>query len=250
MVALAGAAAVVLVLAGVWYFSRPEPVPEEPPAAEAPPPAVEAPPAAAPEPPPPEPERPARTPRRPKPEPKVEPPPPEEPAVTLRIESDVPGAMVFLDRQFLGNAPVTTSEVQPGEHVLNASAEGYPGLVEKVQVIEGDNEVMLRFRVVRLNESITVVHKHTFGSCEGRLAADTSGLRYETTNAEHRFSVPFDQLETFEVDYLEKNLKVKIKGGRTYNFTDRNDNADALFVFHKNVEDARARLARGDAPVK
>ncbi|MFB3855118.1 MAG: PEGA domain-containing protein [Vicinamibacterales bacterium] len=173
-----------------------------------------------------------------------------KPAVTLRVESDVPGAMIFLDRQYLGTAPVETSEVAPGAHTVNASAEGYPGIVEKVEVKEGSNELTVRFRVVRLNEAIAVVHKHTFGSCEGRLLADTSGIRYDTTNKDDRFSVPFDRLETFEVDYLEKNLKLKIRGGKSYNFTDRNNNADALFVFHKNVQEARARLARGDAPAK
>jgi len=94
------------------------------------------------------------------------------------------------------------------------------------------------------------VHKHTFGSCEGRLVASPSGIRYETTNKDDRFSITFDRLETFEVNYLEKNLKLKIRGGKSFNFTDKNDNADALFVFHKNVQDARTRLARGDTPAK
>ena len=42
------------------------------------------------------------------------------------------------------------------------------------------------------------------------------------------------------MDYLEKNLRVKQKGGKTWNFTDKNAaNADALFVFHRDVEAAR-----------
>ena len=54
------------------------------------------------------------------------------------------------------------------------------------------------------------------------------------------FSVPFSSLEPLEVDYLKKNLRVKIRGGRKYNFTA--DSADDLLVFQKAVEAARARL--------
>jgi hypothetical protein len=42
----------------------------------------------------------------------------------LRISSDVPGAMVFLDRIYLGPAPVTAPNVTPGVHKLNVSADG------------------------------------------------------------------------------------------------------------------------------
>ena len=50
-------------------------------------------------------------------------------------------------------------------------------------------------------------------------------------------------LEVFEVDYLKKNLRIKPKNGKTYNFTDREDNADRLFVFHRDVDKARQKLA-------
>ena len=62
------------------------------------------------------------------------------------------------------------------------------------------------------------------------------------------FALPYAQVETFTVDYLDKNLRVKQRGGRTWNFTDKNDNADPLFVFHRDVEAARKKLAAGYAP--
>ena len=53
------------------------------------------------------------------------------------------------------------------------------------------------------------------------------------------------------VDYMEKNLRVKQKGGKTWNFTDKAAaNADALFVFHRDVEAARKKLAEGYAAVR
>jgi hypothetical protein len=50
-------------------------------------------------------------------------------------------------------------------------------------------------------------------------------------------------METFQVDYLEKNLRITLRKGRQFNFTDPDGNADRLFVFHRDVERARQRLA-------
>ena len=50
-------------------------------------------------------------------------------------------------------------------------------------------------------------------------------------------------LEEFDMNYVEHNLRLKIRDGRRYNFTDTEATANALFVFHRQVEDARLRLA-------
>ncbi len=94
----------------------------------------------------------------------------------------------------------------------------------------------VRFKEIRLHEAVEVVHKHGVGSCEGRLLATPQGVRYETTNKNDAFSLSFEQIETFEVDYLKKNLRVKRRGGKTWNFTTRAENADPLFVFHREVQ--------------
>jgi len=186
----------------------------------------------------------------PKPRPRKKPePPPAKPAPAapttgeLRIESDVPGAMVFLDRKFLGNAPLTAHDVAPGSHVINASAEGYDGISETVEVAPGPAEVVLRFKEIRLKEAVEVVHKHGMGSCEGRLLANPKGIRYETTNKNDAFSLGFAEIEQFEVDYLKKNLRLKGRG-KTWNFTTKAENADPLFVFHRNVDKVRKQIGR------
>jgi len=162
----------------------------------------------------------------------------------LVVESDVPGASVFLDRKFVGTTPLRTGNVEAGTHQLNASAEGQDGLVRTIEVAAtGETTVSLKFREVTLDAAVPVVHKHAMGACEGRLVADVSGLRYLTSNKGDAFAVSFVDLEVFEVDYIQKNLKVKRRGGKTWNFTDRNANADALYVFHRDVDKARARLA-------
>ncbi len=175
-------------------------------------------------------------------------PPPSAELGTLRIESDVPGAQVFIDRRFVGAAPVTADNITPGTHQLNVSAEGFESVAMPVDVTAGPREILIRFREVRLDLAIDVVHRHGVGSCRGKLIATPAGIRYETTNKGDAFATPLLTLETFQVDYLEKNLRVKLPKGRQFNFTDPDGNADRLFVFQRDVEKARERIRRGDPP--
>jgi len=242
-----GAAAVaVLVLAylGVTMLTKPEAKPE--PAqtrSEAPPPAPVTTPA--------EPEKPADAPAARKPRPRKEAPPAPEPAApppagpTLIVESDVPGASVFIDRKFVGMTPLRTTEVTGGPHQLNASVTGEEGLAQTIDIAgTGETAIALKFKEVRLDVTVPVVHKHGMGgACEGKLVATTDGLRYDTSNKKDAFAIPFGGLEVFEIDYLKKELKVKQKGGKSWNFTDKSENADKLFVFHRDVTKAREKMA-------
>jgi hypothetical protein len=167
---------------------------------------------------------------------------------TLTINSDVPGAEVFIDRRFVGNAPVTIDDLEPGEHRLNMSADGFEGIARTIDVEAGAREVTVRFREVRLDLALPIVHKHRIGSCDGRLVAGPGGIRYETANKEDAFSAALTDMETFEVNYQERNLRIKLRKGREYNFTDPGKDADRLFVFHRDVEKARGLLAKGYQP--
>jgi hypothetical protein len=166
----------------------------------------------------------------------------------LRIDADVAGAQVFLDRVFLGPAPVTAQNVTPGSHHLNVSAPGYESVSDSIDVAAGPRDVTVKLREVRLNTQIDVVHKHRIGSCKGRLIATPQGLRYETSDKNDGFSAPLLDLDGFEVDYMQKNLKIQIKKGKKFDFTDPEGNADRLFVFHRDVDKARERLKKGDPP--
>ena len=164
---------------------------------------------------------------------------------TLTFESDVPDTSVFIDRVYIGTAPVTAHDVKPGSHALRLSATGYDGIAETIEVVPGAKTLSYKFKEVRLDASIAVVHKHGIGSCAGTLRATPKGLTYETTNKDDGFTAALTDLETFSVDYIQKNLKVKIKNGKSFNFTDKNDNADKLYLFHGEVEKARQRLIGG-----
>jgi hypothetical protein len=195
----------------------------------------------------------ARAPVKRGPAPKVEAPPAPpvdaSPTVaTLHIDSDVPGAQVFIDRAFVGGTPVIAKDVKPGSHRLNVSAPGYDAFADTIDVVAGPRDLMIRLKDVKLDAKIDVVHKHAFGSCKGTLVATPQGLRYETTSKNDGFSAALADIESFDVDYLEKNLKVKLKNGKQYDFTDAEGNADRLYLFHGEVDKVRQRLKKGGGP--
>lgn len=82
------------------------------------------------------------------------------------------------------------------------------------------------------------------GSCKGQLVASPGGLRFDTTDKDDAFFVPLGNFETFEIDYLAKILKLKMKKGKRYEFADPDANADRLFVFHRDVDKVRQRLSQ------
>jgi PEGA domain-containing protein len=165
---------------------------------------------------------------------------------TLRINSDVTGAQVFIDRNYIGVTPVTSPEIAPGSHRVNIVAQGYESIAENIEVEPGSRDLQFNFKEVRLDASVNVVHKHRLGSCKGRLVATPQGLRYDSDDKNDRFSLALTDLEVFEVDYLAKTLKVKGIKGKRYEFSDPTAaNGDRLFVFHRDVDKARQRLKQG-----
>lgn len=245
-VIVAAGAAVLVAGAVVVYLLQPA---EPEPVAEAPRPAPAAAPTPAARPAPVAPAAETPRPRAARPEPVVTdapPPPPVEapPATaTLRIESDVPGANVLFDRVGVGTAPVTIPDVTPGTHRLNVSAPGYDQYAETIEVEPGQRTITVSFKEIRINTSVDAVHKHGMGSCRGRLVASPDGVRYEAADGKDSFAVAFADIQSFELDYLAKNIRLRTRQGRTYNFTESEGNLDKIAYFQQDVEKVRKRLA-------
>jgi len=161
---------------------------------------------------------------------------------TLRIDSDVPGAQVFIDNKFVGTAPATAENVAPGQRKVNVQAPGYEGVIDFVDVAVGPRDLMISLKTIRLDQKVSVTHKHRVGSCAGTLIATPEGVRYVTDNKDDGFVVSLQNIETFQADFLQKNLKLKIRGGRSYDFTDPSGKADALYLFHQEVDKVRQRV--------
>lgn len=164
----------------------------------------------------------------------------------LRVVGDVAGADVFVDRTFVGKTPFETRDIAPGAHQINVSAAGFDGMSRHVEVAaDAPTEVNFSLKAVVLDSAVQVVHKHRLGSCEGRLAASTAGVRFTPTSGDDAFQAPLMRLETLAVNYKEKELRLKIKGGKNFTFTTKAANADPLVAFHRDVEKARKKVAGG-----
>ena len=60
---------------------------------------------------------------------------------TLTLESDVPGASVFIDRQFVGNTPLTLDKLEPGTKRLQLTATGFDSVQKSVDLVAGPNTI-------------------------------------------------------------------------------------------------------------
>jgi len=169
--------------------------------------------------------------------------------VRLQVNADIDGADVFVDRQFVGKTPFESREISPGQHRINISAADFEGQVVDVVISDPEENdfnstiVDINFLQIDINSRTAAIHKHRFGNCEGTLVANLEGIRYET-EGDDAFSIHYDKLQRFQINYADHNLQIKISSGRTFNFTDRTESADALFVFHRDVEKARASLQK------
>src|SRR2546428_6779296 len=145
-----GIAVIVAALVLVFGVLRRQPAPVTVRVTPRPAPRVDAPPPRpAPEPPTPvRPTAPARPPRAtpaPAPAPAPEPAAPVDTGTVLTVASDVPGASVFLDREYVGTTPVTVRGLAPGAKQLNVTATGQEGYAERIMLTEGSNTVNVEF---------------------------------------------------------------------------------------------------------
>jgi hypothetical protein len=92
---------------------------------------------------------------------------------------------------------------------------------------------------VRLDASVSVVHKHRFGSCEGTLRAVPGTLTYTTTHRDDAFRMTMADVEEFDLEGDRPSLRIHKRAGRTWNFEPRGESPTSLVAFHREVERAR-----------
>ena len=79
---------------------------------------------------------------------------------SLTLESDVPGASVFLDRAFVGNTPLTLDKLEPGTKRVQLTATGFDSVQKTIELVPGPNNINIRIKEVSLDAKTAVVHKH------------------------------------------------------------------------------------------
>ncbi len=69
------------------------------------------------------------------------------------------------------------------------------------------------------------------------LSVSAEGVRYESDHKD-AFFVALSDVEDLSLN--KDKLVLKVRGGRKYDFTERNDNEEALVAFHERVGQALA----------
>src|SRR5829696_8312716 len=79
---------------------------------------------------------------------------------SLKLDTDVPGASVFIDRAFVGNTPLSLDRLEPGSKRVQITAAGFDSVQKTINLAPGPNAISIRIKEVSLNARVSVVHKH------------------------------------------------------------------------------------------
>ena len=63
-------------------------------------------------------------------------------ATTLRVISSEPDVAVFIDGEDKGRAPVTITDIKPGEHIVGARKKAFKAQEQTVRVTAGENAIV------------------------------------------------------------------------------------------------------------
>jgi serine/threonine-protein kinase len=195
---MAAAATIVLVVfaaLAAWkvFFTGPVATPEPEPVAEVLPP-------------------PRPTPPEPKPVPVV--PATVEKASSLVVETEPAGAQVTVDGKDVGAAPLTVNDVQPGEHVVEATLAGYTSVKRTVSAsTEGDRLMVvlnLPQKKVEVSRGKLTLNTEpwTHVSLNGKALGDTPLIEVALPAGRHRLQLTNDQAK------IDVAVEVEVKAGQ------------------------------------
>ncbi len=84
---------------------------------------------------------------------------------TLRILANAPGAQISVDGERIGESPATKANIAPGEHIVEATADGYERLMQTVTTEAGAQRVVsLEMRPESLPPGRIVVNSNVAGA--------------------------------------------------------------------------------------
>ena len=145
----------------------------------------------------------------------------------------------------INNMPSRTEqEAGPAEEESAAAPSEPPAIRPAPPAVLTPSKPPTQAEPVRLDVAVPAVHKHRLGSCEGTLRASSAGLSYSTRDRDDAFRLSFSEVDQFEFEADRRNLRVRQRGGRTWNFTSRDDDIGGLSAFARQVERARRQSGR------
>ena len=133
--------------------------------------------------------------------------PPDRPRATLKVQSTVPNAEVFVDGSSLGRAPVDRSDLDPGKHYIVVHRDGYTDFKREVILIEGQPVAL----VADLSATGAVRVLSTPEGAEVRIDGELVGK----TPVSHDQIPSGDHIIEFRLKgYFDHKETMKVEGGR------------------------------------
>jgi serine/threonine-protein kinase len=168
------------------------------------------------EPPPPKP--PEKTPDQPKVVPSV-----IEKSASIAVETEPVGAVVTVDGKPSGKAPLTVTEVGPGEHVIEASLDGYTDVKRSVTVSSEGEKLMIVLNLPKKEVKTPAVpvaavakgklslstDPWTHVSLNGKALGDTPLIEVALPAGRHRLQLSNEQAK------IDLAIEVEVKPGQT-----------------------------------
>jgi hypothetical protein len=135
--------------------------------------------------------------------------PPDRPRATLKVQSTVPNAEVFVDGSSLGRAPIERNDLDPGKHYIVVHRDGYSDFKREVFLIENQAVAL----VADLSATGSIRALSTPEGAEVRVDGELIG---KTPISRDRVSVGQHLVEVDLKGFYKHKDTVKIEGGREY----------------------------------
>jgi CRISPR/Cas system-associated exonuclease Cas4 (RecB family) len=142
--------------------------------------------------------------------------PPDRPRASLKVQSQVPNAEVFVDGSSLGRAPIDRNDLDPGKHYVVVHKDGFTDFKREVVLLENQSITMVAdlsatggLRVLSSPEGAEV-------KIDGELIGKTPVQRDAVPSGDHivEFKMKgfFDHKETMKIEGgREKVFSVDLK---------------------------------------
>jgi PEGA domain len=147
---------------------------------------------------------------------KMELAPPDRPHATLKVQSTVPNAEVFVDGSSLGRAPIDRNDLDPGKHYVVVHKDGFTDFKREVILIE--NQAVALVADLSATGSIRILSTPEGADLrvDGELVGKTPVVRDAIPAGDHvvefRLKGYFDHKETMKIEGgREKVFSVDLK---------------------------------------
>ncbi len=133
--------------------------------------------------------------------------PPDRPRATLKVQSAVPNAEVFVDGSSLGRAPIDRNDLDPGKHYIVVHKDGFTDFKREVVLIE--NQVVNMVADLAATGAVRILSSPEGADVriDGELIGKTPVQRDAVGSGDHL-------IELRAKGYFDHKETIKIEGGR------------------------------------